>query len=114
MRLFEVAGNQFQDDLANILKVLQGRANTKQAPSTVSWTVLNGMLSSQGYGEVNQDIVTKIKDKIGDDVIQDVTPEGIVLKTDVGTPEQDPSVSSNPRSGKSIDQMAHNVVSKGL
>jgi hypothetical protein len=37
MRLFEVAGNQFQDDLANVLKVMQGRANSKNTTSLIPW-----------------------------------------------------------------------------
>ena len=113
MRLFEVAGNQFQDDLANVLKVMQGRADTKQTTSVVPWPAINNMMRSQGYAEITQDMMTKVKDQIdpNGDLIQDITPQGIVLKTQVGTPEEPTASSKDSTAGKSVDQMAHNAVS---
>jgi hypothetical protein len=113
MRLFEVAGNQFQDDLANVLKVMQGRANTQQTQSTVPWPAINNMMKSQGYAEITQDMMTKVKDQVDPkgDLIQDITPQGIVLKTEVGTPEEPTASSADSTAGKSVDQMAHNAVS---
>ena len=116
MRLFEVAGNQCQDDLANVLKVMQGRANSKQTQSVVPWPAINNMMSAQGYAEINQDMMTKVKDQVDPkgDLIQDITPQGIVLKTEVSTPEEPTASSKDSTAGKSVDQMAHNVVSKGF
>jgi hypothetical protein len=113
MRLFEVAGNQFQDDLASVLKVMQGRANAKQTQSIVPWPAINNMMKAQGYAEITQDIMTKVKDQIDSkgDLIQDITPQGIVLKTKVGTPEEPAATSKDSTAGKSVDQMAHNAVS---
>ncbi len=115
MRLFEIAGNQFQDDLANILRILQGRANTQKTTATVAWPAINNMLSNKGYANVNADMVAKIKDQIDKDgqLIQNVTPQGIVLKTKVAQPEE-PKPIGGQAEPKSVDQMAHNVVSKEL
>ena len=113
MRLFEVAGSQFQDDLANVLKVMQGRANTKQTTSVVSWPAINNMMKAHGYSELNQDMMVKIKDQIDakGELIQNIGPEGIVLKTEVSTPEEPAVSSKDSTGGKSVDQMAHNAVS---
>lgn len=113
MRLFEVAHNRFQDDLRNVLKVLQGRADDKDTTSIVSWFALNNMLSPYGYGQVNADILNKIKDQVDKDgeLIQDVDDQkGVVLKTKVSTPEEPKPVGGNA-DPKSVDQMAHNAVS---
>lgn len=111
MRLFEVAGNQFEDDLAEILRVMQGRANTKRTTSIIPWSAINNMMAAHGYANVNQDMMVKIKDKIDKDgeLIQNINPQGIVLKTKVGAPDKDAPI-GKPE-GKSVDQMAHNAVS---
>lgn len=112
MRLFELAGSRFQDDLVNLLTVMQGRANSKKTQSVIPWPALNNMLKMQGYGEINQDVISKIQDQIdpNGDLIQNVTDSGIVLKTDKEAPEEPTSIDM-PKA-KSIDQMASNVVKK--
>ena len=113
MKLFEVAGNQFQDDLANVLKVMQGRADSQQTTSKVLWADINNRLP--GYGEVNQDMMTKVKDQIdpSGSLIQDIVPDGIILKTKVENPEQADAMDV-PTGGKSIDAMAHSAAQDSL
>lgn len=115
MRLYEVAGNQFQDDLAEILRVLQGRADSQKTSSVVPWSAINNMLSSKGYANVNQDMLAKVKDKIDKDgqLIQNVTPGGIVLKTKVATPEE-PKPVGGQSAPKSVDQMARSAAKDTL
>jgi hypothetical protein len=115
MRLFEVAGNKFQDDLANALKVLQGRADTQKTQSVVPWLAVNNMLSNLGYGSIDDKLLAKVKDKIDPkgELIQDVTPAGIVLKTKLETPGSETPIGGDS-SPKSVNQMAHNAVSKDL
>lgn len=112
MRLFEIAGSDFQDDLVNLLTVMQGRADSKGTQSIIPWPAINNMLRMQGYGEIGQDMISKIQDQIdpNGDLIQDVNDKGIVLKTQVETPEEPTSIDM-PKA-KSIDQMASNVVRK--
>lgn len=115
MRLFEVAGSQFQDDLVNVLKVMQGRANAKNTTSVIPWSAINNMMRAQGYAEVTYDMFDKIKDKIdlNGDLIQNYDENSVTLKTDVATPEEPKPVGGTPEP-KSVDQMAHNAVSKDL
>jgi hypothetical protein len=112
MRLFEVAGNRFEDDLAEILRVMQGRADSKRTTSTVPWSAVNNMMSAHGYANIDQDMMVKIKDKIDKDgqLIQNIGPQGIVLKTKVSSPEE-PKPLGGDSTPKSVDQMAHNAVS---
>lgn len=115
MRLYEVAGNQFQDDLATVLKNMQGRANDLRTTSIISWPAINNYMLSFGYGEISKDMIDKVKSFVDptSDLIQDVTDQGIVLKTDISTPEQTPA-SSNTVNSKSVDKMAHNAATKEL
>lgn len=115
MRLFEVAGNQFQDDLANVLRVMQGRANSKSTTSLVPWQAINNMLSAQGYASITHDMIDKIKDKIdpNDDLIQNYDEKGITLKTKVASPEE-PKPVGGQSAPKSIDQMARNAAKDTL
>ena len=119
MRLYEVAGNQFQDDLAEILHIFQGRANNPgngqpATHSTISWPAINNMLSSKGYANINQAMMDKVKDKIdpNGELIKDVNEQGIVLATDMDSPDDETPVAGQP-APKSVDQMAHNAVSQG-
>ena len=113
MRLVEFAHGKFQDDIRNVLKVMQGRADDVGTTSTVPWPAINNMLKSYGYAEVNADMMTKVKDQVDKDgeLIQDITPEGIVLKTQMSTPEEPTASSKDSTAGKSVNQMAHNAVS---
>jgi hypothetical protein len=115
MRLYEVAGNQFQDDLAEILRVLQGRANSQKTTSVIPWSAINNMMSTKGYADVNQDMVVKIKDNIDKDgqLIQNITPNGIVLKTKVSTPDE-PTPVGGQSAPKSVDQMARSAAKDSL
>ena len=113
MRLFEVAGNKFQDDLANVLKVMQGRADSQQTISKVLWADINNRLP--GYGQINQAMMDKIKDQVDPEgnLIQAVVADGIVLKTQVENPEQAEPV--NPQgTAPSVDSMAHNAAQDSL
>ena len=112
MRLFEIAGTQFQDDLVNLLTVMQGRANSKKTQSVIPWPAINNMLKMQGYGEINQDMLSKIQDQVdpNGDLIQNITDSGIVLKTDKEAPEEPTNI--DMPEPKSLDQMARNVVKK--
>jgi hypothetical protein len=115
MRLFEVAGNQFQDDLANILRVMQGRANSAQTQSVIPWSAVNNMLSAKGYANINQQMLDKVKDKIDPkgELIQNSNEQGIILKTDVASPDDETPIGGKTQT-KSIDQMASNAAKDSL
>ena len=109
MRLYELAGHQFQDDIATLLRAMQGNADDNRTQSVILWPAINNMMRAQGYGDVGQDQI----DPNGE-LIQDITDKGIVLKTKISSPEQSQTDFDTPDGGKTIDQMAHNAVRKGL
>jgi len=115
MRLFEVAGNQFQDDLAEILRVMQGRANSQQTQSVIPWSAINNMLSAHGYANINHQMLDKVKDKIDpkDELIQNYDDQGITLKTDVASPDDETPIGGKPQT-KSVDQMASSAAKDSL
>lgn len=114
MRLYEMAKTQFSDDLANILRVMQGHANSQHTQSVVTWSAINNMIKSSGYAEVNQDMMDKVKDIVDPDgsLIHAIDERGITLATDISSPDEPTPVNTTDRSGKSVDQMSHNVVSR--
>lgn len=116
MRLYELAGHQFQDDIATLLRAMQGNADDNRTQSVILWPAINNMMRAQGYGDVGQDMMEKIQDQIdpNGELIQDITDKGIVLKTKISSPEQSQTDFDTPDGGKTIDQMAHNAVRKGL
>jgi hypothetical protein len=116
MRLYELAGSMFQDDLLNILKVMQGRAISKHSESVISWTAINNLLMPRGHGRISKEILEKIQDQLDPDgsIIQLVDDFGITLNTgESDAPEEEP-LEMPGSSAKSVDQMAHNVVQKEL
>lgn len=115
MRLYEVAGNQFQDDLANMLRNMQGRANDSRTTSVVSWPAINNLMLSFGYGNISKDMVDKIQSQVDPtgDLIQDISDQGIVLKTDISSPDTTQSPSTDAGT-KSVDKMAHNAAKREL
>jgi len=116
MKLYEVAINRFQDDLVNVLKVMQGRADDENTQSVVPWPAINNMMRSHGYGDVNKDILEKIRDTVDPEqsLIQDITDQGIVLKTSESAPESEVDLTRDNTGGKTVSQMAHNAVKTGL
>lgn len=115
MRLFEIAGTKFTDDLANLLQVMQGRANSQQTQSLITWPALDHLLMTYGHGGVNKEIMDKVKDQIdpSGELIQDITDKGIVLKTDEATPSAVTDAGYNPKH-KSVDRMASNAARNSL
>ena len=113
MRLFEVA-DRFVDDLETILRNLVGRGDSKHAPQSLTYPALSNMLSNMGYGGISYDQFARIYDENPslEPLVQNYNDQGIIL----GTKEQaDKEGGQLDRpTGKSVDQMAHNVVSKGL
>lgn len=114
MRLFEIAGTKFTDDLANLLQVMQGRANSQQTQSLITWPAIEHLLMTYGHGGITKEILEKVKDQVdpAGELIQDITDKGIVLKTAEPTPS-DTDAEYNPKH-KSVDRMASNAAKNSL
>lgn len=114
MRLFEIAGTKFTDDLANLLQVMQGRADSQQTQSLVTWPAIEHLLMTYGHGGVSKEILEKVRDQVdpSGQLIQDITDKGIVLKTAEASPEvTDTEYTPNH---KSVDRMASNAARNSL
>lgn len=115
MRLFEIAGTKFTDDLANLLQVMQGRANSQQTQSLITWPALEHLLMTYGHGGITKEILEKVKDQVdpAGELIQDLTDKGIVLKTAEATPTPAADIGYSPKH-KSVDRMASNAAKNSL
>ena len=116
MRLFEVDSNarsEFQQDLVTLLRDMQGQADSKRTTSLVTWADINNRL--HGFSNIDQGLMDKIKTQIdpNDTLIQNITPEGIVLKTKVASPEQDAQMDAS-KGAPSIDAMASAEAKRSL
>ena len=111
MRLFEFA-NQAADDVETVLRNLLGRADSFQETAKVDYQTLSNLLNPLGYGEMDYDAFKAIHDADADrfkDLVSNFDSEGVTLKTKAESPA-DAALTPNTSSGKSVDQMAHNVV----
>ena len=119
MRLVEFAGDAVTD-LQTALRNIQGQANTHDMPAEIPWEGPNSisqLMNPLGYEKM--DLATfqslqKQDPEAFNNIVQDANEDGIILKTSAG--EAEPAQQNTPDNarGKSVDQMAHNVVSKDL
>jgi hypothetical protein len=114
MRLFEFA-NDAADQIETVLRNILGSADTNNQTAQISYQQLSNLLNPLGYGEMDYDAFKAIHDSDSErfnDIVDNFDSEGITLKTKAQTPQQ--TLTPKGSSGKSVDQMAHNVVSKEL
>jgi len=111
MRLFEVT-DRFVDDLETVLRNIVGRGDSEHAPQSLSYPALSNLLKNMGYGEIDYNQFARLYDENPElqPLIQDYNDQGITLGTKVQS-DQDAQPIGIP-TGKSVDQMAHNAVSK--
>ena len=112
MRLFEVA-DRFVDDLTTILRGLVGRGDAKHAPQQLAYPALSNMLANIGYGTMGFDQFSRVYDENPQvqELVADFDENGIVLGTKDKS-EQGMDQMATGMGAKTVDQMAHNVVSK--
>ena len=115
MRLYEIAEANFNSDLVNMLKVMQGRAKDAGTSSLVTWDALNTMLMSNGYSTVNSDVFAQLADQLdpSGELIKSFDERGIVLNTDL-QPEPEEDLPNPLQGGKTVDQMATSAAKKSL
>jgi hypothetical protein len=112
MRLFEVA-DRFVDDLETLLRNLVGRGDSKHSPQSLTYPALSNLLKNMGYGEISYDQFSRIYDENPEiqPLIRNYNDQGIIL----GTKEegdQDKEKMDIGLGAKTVDQMAHNAISK--
>ena len=116
MRLFEFA-NDAADGVETVLRNLLGQADTQHITAQVPYQVLSNLLNPLGYGEMDYDAFKAVHDSDPErfkDLVSNFDSEGVTLKTKAETPQDQANLTPNKSAGKSVDQMAHNVVAKDL
>lgn len=106
MRLFEVE-DRFTSDLITIFRQLRGRSDTpsEQAPLTLPWIAVNGMLKNFGYSEIDTATLAELvkSSPALDKEVKTFDDEtGITLKTKAEKEQQPTDIPDGP----SVDQMA--------
>jgi hypothetical protein len=119
MRLFE-AVSDVVDSLELFFRNKIGQADNLGQPLQIPYTdpELLNFLHSKGIGSLTYDaldgIINKPENKDLKDMILNYDSDSITMKTKAQSEKEPQSISPNSTAGKSVDQMAHNVVSKGL
>lgn len=114
MRLYEVA-DRFSSDLTTILRNLLGRGNAKYSSQHLTYFALSNLMKNLGYGAVSFEDFSKIYDDHPEiqTLVSDFDQDGITLSTNTDVANSTgPKDMEAPSGGKTVDQMAHNVVSK--
>ncbi len=126
MRLVEFAG-PFGPDILEKLRLLRDMANNtmKADPQAtippLPYEELAQILDQGGDLAMNYEVFDQIAQKLKsensedfEDVVSNYDEEGITLNTLGDQGDQDPNLTPNTSAGKSVDQMARNVVKKEL
>jgi hypothetical protein len=119
MRLFE-AVSDVVDSLELFFRNKIGTADELGQPLQIPYNdpELLSFLHSKGIGALTYDaldgIINKPENEDLKSMILNYDSEGITMKTKAQSQQEPQSMSPNSTAGKSVDQMAHNVVSKGL
>jgi hypothetical protein len=121
MRLLEFS-NTVADDVETVLRNLQGQVDARPdmgAPPPITYDELSSLLNPLGYGNMDyrafDAIVQQIKKTSPDtfdELVSNYDETGVTLNTKAENPKA--QLTTTGSSGKSVDQMAHNVVSKEL
>lgn len=113
MRLFEVT-DHFIDDLTTELRNMRRGSDHEHTTQTLAWPAFNNIVTGIGYGSLDAASLGKLvqANPALSSVIKTFDDKTIVLKT-AAEEEQEKAPVDVP-DGKSVDQMAHNAVSKGL
>ena len=121
MRLLEFS-NTVADDVETVLRNLQGQVDSRPeigAPPPITYQELSSLLNPLGYGDMDyrafDAIVKQIKKTSSDtfdELVSNYDETGVTLNTKAEDPKA--QLTTTGSSGKSVDQMAHNVVSKEL
>jgi hypothetical protein len=121
MRLLEFS-NTVADDVETVLRNLQGQVDSRPeigAPPPITYQELSSLLNPLGYGDMDyrafDAIVKQIKKTSPDtfdELVSNYDETGVTLNTKAENPKA--QLTTTGSSGKSVDQMAHNVVSKEL
>ena len=108
MRLFELAGNELEQDLVLIFRNQIQRANAEGAPAELSYPAITNLMKASGHGSFDYGVFKNLYDASPEiqAVVKNFNEDGVVLNTEL---QKDPEgniddVDSNPTN--KVQQMA--------
>ena len=85
MRLFEVAGNELEQDLVLLFRNQIQRANAEGAPAQLSYQAITNLMKASGHGNFDYGVFKSLYDTSPEiqSIVQNFNEEGVVLNTDM-------------------------------
>ena len=85
MRLFEVAGNELEQDLVLLFRNQIQRANAEGTPAELSYEAITNLMKASGHGSFDYGVFKSLYDASPEiqAVVQNFNEDGVVLNTDL-------------------------------
>ena len=85
MRLFEVAGNELEQDLVLLFRNQIQRANAEGSPAELSYQAITNLMKASGHGSFDYGVFKSLYDTSLEiqAIVQNFNEEGVVLNTDM-------------------------------
>ena len=85
MRLFEVAGNELEQDLVLLFRNQIQRANAEGAPAELSYQAITNIMKSSGHGSFDYGVFKNLYDTSPEiqAVVKNFNEDGVVLNTEL-------------------------------
>jgi|SRR5210317_794231 hypothetical protein len=83
MRLFEVAGNELEQDLVLLFRNQIQRANAEGSPAELSYQAITNLMKSSGHGDFDYGVFKVMYDSSPEiqSIVQNFNQDGVVLNT---------------------------------
>ena len=83
MRLFEVAGNELEQDLVLLFRNQIQRANAENSPAELSYQAITNLMKASGHGSFDYGVFKSLYDASPDlqAVVKNFNQDGVVLNT---------------------------------
>jgi len=114
MRLFEVAGNELEQDLVLLFRNQIQRANAEGTPAELSYEAITNIMKASGHGSFDYGVFKSLYDASPEiqAVVQNFNEDGVVLNTkmqqdDDGTVD---NVDSSPTNN--VEKMAKRATNR--
>ena len=85
MRLFEVAGNELEQDLVLLFRNQIQRANAEGAPAELSYNAITNLMKASGHGSFDYGVFKSLYDASPElqSIVQNFNQDGVVLNTEM-------------------------------
>lgn len=109
MRLFELAGNELEQDLVLLFRNQIQRANAEGSPAELSYQAITSLMKSSGHGSFDYSVFKSLFDKSPElqAIVANFDSDGVELKTKVEVDDETgEKVDADDQPTKTVQQMA--------